>query len=187
MNITKIKGTLKEFKKEVKGLKKVGKIELYVSKDGKKLVELYKKDEKNDIYWWRVKIIEKGVSVTSAGYQMIYTRFMGQQQVHRLVAQAWLRNGDEKIEKYEVNHKNGEKLDNNYTNLEFVTHAENMQKARDMGLISNPVYKARYYKKRKEILFANGDRKKMEPEEYINWRRENKLPIKGWMIQYMYV
>lgn len=188
MNIAKIKGNKKEFQKEICGLKKVGKVELYISKNGEKIVELFKKDEEKDIFWWRVHNVKKGISVSSAGYQMIYTRSMGHQQVHRLVAQAWLKNGNEKIKKYEVNHIDCNKLNNDYKNLEFVTHKENMHHARENGLIKkSPNFKGKYYKKTGELIYANGDRKKMKPEEYIIWRKENKLPIKGWMIKYMYI
>ena len=42
--------------------------------------------------------------------------------VHRLVAQAFLENYDEKLQ---VNHKNGKKYDNKVENLEMVTSSEN--------------------------------------------------------------
>lgn len=51
--------------------------------------------------------------------------------VHRLVAEAFLQHphGSDY-----VNHKNGDKLDNRATNLEWCTHAENMQHAETTGL-----------------------------------------------------
>ena len=50
---------------------------------------------------------------------------------HRLVAAAWLEpEGDADV----VNHIDGVKSNNHYTNLEWCTHQENMQHAHDTGL-----------------------------------------------------
>lgn len=49
------------------------------------------------------------------------------QYVHRLVAQAYLPNEDKR--KVEVNHIDGDKLNNNVENLEWVTPSENQQHA----------------------------------------------------------
>lgn len=51
--------------------------------------------------------------------------------VHRLVATAFIRNGADKLE---VNHIDGNKLNNTVTNLEWCTRAENNQHAIDTGL-----------------------------------------------------
>ena len=51
---------------------------------------------------------------------------------HRLVALAFLSNPDNN--KLQVNHKDGDKLNNHYSNLEWVTNDENMAHASRLGL-----------------------------------------------------
>lgn len=61
-----------------------------------------------------------------------YTRF-----VHRLLAEAFIPNPQKK--KF-VNHRNGNKLDNHLSNLDFCTHQENVKHSYQYGLIK-PVTK----------------------------------------------
>jgi hypothetical protein len=60
--------------------------------------------------------------------------------VHRLIAQAFIPNP---LSKKQVNHKNGNKVDNRIENLEWVTQEENMQHAYDTGL---KTYRPLHYK-----------------------------------------
>lgn len=54
--------------------------------------------------------------------------------VHRMVAQAFIPNPEDKPE---VNHIDGDRLNNNIDNLEWVTKRENMDHAVRTGLINN--------------------------------------------------
>lgn len=57
-------------------------------------------------------------------------------KVHRLVAEAFLPNDNKKAQ---VNHKDGNKLNNNVSNLEWVTSKENVMHSWNAGL-SRPSY-----------------------------------------------
>lgn len=53
--------------------------------------------------------------------------------IHRLVAETFI---DNPFNLPEVNHKNGNTLDNNVENLEWCTHAQNMRLASESGVLS---------------------------------------------------
>lgn len=69
-----------------------------------------------------------------SGYMFVTLCMRGQTRnfyVHRLVAEAFLKN---KFRKAFVNHIDGNPSNNEANNLEWVTHAENIQHAYDNGL-----------------------------------------------------
>jgi hypothetical protein len=72
--------------------------------------------------------------IINSGYVAIKLTAGGDRKhrlVHRLVAQAFIPNPDEKKE---VNHIDGNKLNNNVYNLEWVSSSENKRHALDNGL-----------------------------------------------------
>lgn len=73
--------------------------------------------------------------VSSHGYKVVTLAKNGKVKqflVHRLVAEAFIPNPDNKPE---VNHIDGDKLNNKVENLEWVNHSENMLHAHTTGLI----------------------------------------------------
>ena len=74
-------------------------------------------------------------SKSKKGYLIVYlskNSIMKSIKIHRLVAIAFIEN---KSNKPQVNHINGNKTDNNVNNLEWVTNSENMLHAYSNGLM----------------------------------------------------
>jgi len=65
--------------------------------------------------------------------------------IHRLVAKTFLKN---KNSYPQVNHKDGDKFNNNVKNLEFCTAKQNMKHAFNTGLMANVTKKDKKVKKR---------------------------------------
>jgi hypothetical protein len=73
-------------------------------------------------------------STDSDGYNVVKFRnksIVKTMKVHRLVATTFIPNPDNKPQ---VNHKDGNKKNNNVSNLEWVTASENIRHAKTMGL-----------------------------------------------------
>lgn len=80
------------------------------------------------------KIFELTPQIINSGYQKVMLYKNGEYKnalVHRLVAEAFVENPDNKKI---VNHKDGDKTNNYADNLEWVTHGENMTHAYKNGL-----------------------------------------------------
>lgn len=74
----------------------------------------------------------------TGGYLQLNAWTNGKQKtylVHRLVAELFIHNPENKPE---VNHKDGDKLNNRVGNLEWVTRSENIVHGIDSGLIPSP-------------------------------------------------
>lgn len=74
------------------------------------------------------------ISVDAYGYGVCKLRNKDKvvsAKVHRLIAETFVPNPDNKPQ---VNHKDGNKLNNHYTNLDWVTPSENILHAKRLGL-----------------------------------------------------
>jgi len=79
----------------------------------------------------------KSQYVGSTGYYMVsfsYNNKSKPQRVHRLLAKTFIENP---MERKFINHIDGNKLNNDLTNLEWCTHSHNMKHAFETGLVNN--------------------------------------------------
>lgn len=96
------------------------------------------------------KILKTFLSTNGYYRVRLYSNKKGREyKVHRLVAKAFIENIDNKPI---VNHKDGNKLNNNANNLEWCTQAENIKHALKSGL-------------KKRLFIAENELKKMYLEE----------------------
>lgn len=94
-----------------------------------------RKNGNGKCYIQKEKLLKQ--TFTSTGYKKVELYKDGKRKsfkVHRLVAMAFIPNPDNKPE---VNHINGNKINNNIDNLEWVTSSENSVHAYETGLSPN--------------------------------------------------
>lgn len=96
----------------------------------------FKVDSSGNVYGKRGKIL-KG-SIDRCGYKEVCLSLKGTQKnvlVHRLILKAF--SPCENMDNLDVNHINGNKLDNRLTNLEWCTRSENVKHSYRNGLQDN--------------------------------------------------
>ena len=107
------------------------------------------------------------LGMSKTGYKTLSTRIGGSKgvckcfKIHRLVADAFVPKTTE--ERVFVNHIDGDKLNNDYRNLEWCTIAENNSHARMMGLSSS-----------KHLLDLNISNRKLSEEDVLFIRNNYK-------------
>lgn len=100
--------------------------------------------------------------------------------VHRLVARAFCSGETE--ERCEVNHKNGDKLNNHKNNLEWVTHRENikhlieiLRKGRGVTRGGNKTGHVGVYKRKHGYIFLISIRRRITKSELFNTALEASI------------
>ena len=84
--------------------------------------------------WVLMPEMELSQRLIGAGYLAVNIKSKGKQKtlyVHRLVAEAFI---SKTKDTGEVNHIDGDKQNNNVSNLEWTTHSKNLQHAYELGL-----------------------------------------------------
>lgn len=168
------KGLKVDFEKSIIGLKKIPleNVEAWISSDGLKIVQLRNTNEmigSEHIYKWLESTTTYDTAINNAGYKLVG---IGSETylLHRLVAKTYIENSDPKTKK-EVNHIDHNKLNNDYKNLEWVTHAENIQKAYKAGAIpENKHYAGRYNIETHTYTDENHLKTHMTLAEYLRLR-----------------
>lgn len=123
-----------------------------------------------------VKERELSQYIDRYGYMCVSLQKDGQRKtrtVHRIVLESFNYNPDG----LQVNHKDGNKFNNNLSNLEWVTPKENIEHAEKMGLRSHYVRgvvkiengMVTHYASVKDAIIANGTR----PNQMNHWLKGN--------------
>lgn len=107
-----------------KEIKILGESEYFITKTGSIISYCYGKR------------IELKPYINSSGYLMVSLSNRKKHCIHKLLAAHFIPNPENKKQ---VNHKDGNKLNNQLNNLEWATPSENMKHAYKSGLIKLPI------------------------------------------------
>jgi len=118
----------------------ISKLGLLISEDGEYLRCL----KSGRVY--KAQTLKSGYKQTQKTIQGKRTTFM----IHRLVAMAFI--GEPKEPSLEVNHIDGNKSNNHFSNLEWVTHGYNMRHAKNTGLWTRDMGREKYGPRNEIIL-----------------------------------
>lgn len=110
----------------------------------------------------------RSISTNNAGYFIIQLEKC--MTIHRIVAETFI----ESVPKgYEVDHIDGDKSNNNVTNLEIVTHQENMiryyERRRASGVKITYEMHGRWMSKSQTFITPDGKKIPMTEQEYIDY------------------
>lgn len=114
------------------------------------------------LHWNKEKILKQVIRSNNYKYYFVGLLKEGKRKyfaVHRLVAQAFIHNPNNYTQ---VDHLDGNKLNNNVNNLEWVTPKENTNRAWEKG-------QAKYTKERKEKL-SKIAKEKWKTNSFRKWR-----------------
>lgn len=123
---------MKEIWKDIKGYEKY----YQVSSFGKiKSLDRYVIDKKGNLRFKKGKVL--ALNKDNDGYLHIRLHKNGESHiytVHKIVATHFIEQPDDfDVVKYEINHKDNNRENNNYDNLEWVTHADNIRHSVKQG------------------------------------------------------
>jgi hypothetical protein len=111
-------------------------------------------------------------AISNSGYELVHVTINGlclNRTVHRLVAQTFINNPNNKTE---VNHINGIKTDNRVENLEWVTSSENKKHAFIIGLNKSNIIRA------KTVIAENENEKlSFSPIKSVEKQGYNRIAI----------